>query len=99
MKMYVLVRRDLTTSQQAVQAGHALAKYMWETPIGITGQWANGTLVYLGVENEKHLKKWRDKLEHSEMYFHEWREPDMDNQLTAVAAYGNGRVLKRLDLL
>jgi hypothetical protein len=49
------VRKDLSKSQQAVQAGHALAEYLLHGP---STAWQNGTLIYLGVKNENELKFW-----------------------------------------
>ncbi len=54
-KLFVLVRKDLSRSQQAVQAGHAVAEYLLRGPSTF---WENGTLVYLSVENETNLKLW-----------------------------------------
>lgn len=95
MKMYVLLRHDLTTSQQAVQGGHALAEFLLNCP----QDWNNSTLIYLGVKSERHLYKWKDKLSNMNINFVEWREPDMDNQITALAAYSKEEVFKQLNLL
>jgi peptidyl-tRNA hydrolase len=43
-KLYVLIRKDMSKSQQAVQAGHAVAEYLLKRP---NTKWDNGTLVYL----------------------------------------------------
>jgi hypothetical protein len=54
-KLYILVRRDLSKSQQAVQGGHAVAEYLLRGP---STDWSNGTLVYLSVRDENELKFW-----------------------------------------
>lgn len=58
-KMYVLVRKDLPKTYQAVQAGHALAEYLLHS---LSCSWDNGTLIYLGVRDEEELKSWGDTL-------------------------------------
>lgn len=91
MKMYILVRNDLSNSQKAVQAGHALAEYLQRRP---DTQWKNGTLVYLKVRNEEELLDWHSKLDCIG-----FREPDKNNELTALALVSGGQELKHLRLL
>ena len=95
MKMYVLVRRDLSKSQQAVQGGHALAEFI----LNCQSPWNNSTLVYLGVNTKYQLWAWREKLKELKIKFIEWKEPDMQNETTAIAAYSNHKIFKRLNLL
>ena len=81
-KMYVLIRRDLNKKQQSVQAGHALAEYLLTYPT----DWSNGTLIYLAVNNEAELASWAGKLEGVNIKWTGFREPDINNELTAIAA-------------
>lgn len=95
-KLYVLVREDLSPAQQAVQAGHALAEYLLRGP---EHTWDNGTLVYLGVSNEEKLKLWKYKLESREVPFVVFKEPDLNNEITALASIPtNPKVFKQLKL-
>jgi hypothetical protein len=54
-KLFVLTRKDLSKSQQAIQAGHAISEYLLRGPVTF---WDNGTLVYLTVKDEMNLKLW-----------------------------------------
>lgn len=95
MKLYVVVRTDLSKSQQAVQAGHAVAEILIKKRIG----WKNGTLIYLSQSNEKKLRKlFQNVPTKNKVAFH---EPFWDNQMTAFAAYGRdvAEFLRKLELL
>ena len=80
----------------AVQAGHALASYLLGQPFL---SWDNGTLIYLGVKNERELLKWGEKLDAMDKKWAGFREPDIGNELTAIAAEDDGETFKRMRLL
>ncbi len=82
-KLYVLVRKDLPKSQQAVQGGHAVAEYLLR---GHLSSWDNGTIVYLAVEDEDELKSWGEIFNLACAWWTGFREPDRNNELTAIAA-------------
>lgn len=95
MKMYVLVRDDLSKSQQAVQAGHALAQFMIEHPFS---GWKNGTLVYLKLPKEDltaYLHEWKKQIKH----ISEFKEPDLNDELTAFAFLEPVPEVKEMKLL
>lgn len=93
-KLYVLVRKDLAPSYQAVQAGHAVAKWLLHDQ-----SWQNETLIYLGVRNEEDLTHWAEKLNKKDVSYVMFREPDINNQATALASYNDGKIFKNVKLL
>lgn len=96
MKMFVIVRKDLTTSQQAVQAGHALAEYLLHGPFS---RWHNNTLIYLGVKGLHQLENIKRKFEIEDIPYEVFREPDLNNEITAIATDQENKHTKRLNLL
>lgn len=77
------MRSDLSPAQQAVQAAHAVleagvAFYDPQTQ-------EHPHLVILSVKDERALLKASLKLSHFEYNFKEFREPDKNNELTAIA--------------
>lgn len=94
--MYVLTRRDLNKKQQAVQSGHAIAEYLLNYP---ETSWDNGTLVYLVVHNEEELLVWAERLNAEGLTWKGFREPDRNNELTALATVSEGILFEDLCLL
>lgn len=93
-RLYVLVRKDLSPSYRAVQAGHAVAEWLLHDQ-----SWRNETLIYLTTKNEETLKSWADKLDWKNIKWVGFREPDIGNQLTAIATLCDGKIFRKLDLL
>jgi hypothetical protein len=96
MKLYVIVRKDLTHSQRAVQAGHALAEYLLHSPYF---RWKNETLIYLGVKGLKQLETLKRKLKLQGITHVEFREPDLNNQITAIASDQDCKIFNKMNLL
>lgn len=96
MKLFIIVRKDLSKSQQAVQAGHALAEHLLHGPFS---RWQNGTLIYLGVKGPLQLKKLINRFNEENILYTEFREPDLNNEVTAFATESNNKYIKKLNLL
>lgn len=96
-KLFVICRQDLTTKQQAVQSGHAVAEWLLHS--SQKKSWKNGTLVYLGAKNKKVLSRICKFLEQIDKCFTEFREPYYKDSVTAIASLGDCELFKELELL
>lgn len=94
MKLYVLVRSDLSKSQQAVQAGHAVAEFLLHYK---DTEWNNGTLVYLKSPGDWDLYNWIEGALKERASYMPFYEPDMDHEITALAILGTGNIPKLLE--
>ena len=98
--VYVLVRKDLSLPQQAVQSCHAAIE---ATRLFITSQHSHPHLVLCGVRDESVLRREASRLEFDGVRFASFYEPDRGNELTAIATepiVGEGRhCFRRYNLL
>ena len=78
-KLYIFVDPTLSVSQKAVQSAHCAAEFQKQNP---HAPWINGTMILL---------EWGSRLGHGNVpyccpqYRIDWREPDMENKITAIA--------------
>lgn len=87
LKMYVLVRRDILPLVHAgVQAGHAIAEFVFYHPNENTRKWVteDKTLIVLEATEEQ-IKKQMDLFADRNMNYQPFWEPDMSHTMTAVA--------------
>jgi hypothetical protein len=98
-KLYVIVDRTLSRSQQAVQACHAVANFA----LKYGAEWQHQSIVLLGVDNLDELDKWYYNLSITyrdcKLKIAEFFEPYWDNRLTAIACHGCDDLVKELELL
>lgn len=76
----MIVREDIGLSSCAVQAGHVVFKAACETQFN-----THPHFVYLTVKNLSRLSSAIDKLLNKNLAITIWQEPDLDNEITAVA--------------
>lgn len=88
-RLYVIVRSNITRSQQAIQAGHAVAKFVKEFP----NLWGNRTLLYLRVGSEEELLALRDKLSLFSSNLVTYTDPSW-NSVTAIGVFGSPEVIE-----
>jgi peptidyl-tRNA hydrolase len=82
----VVSRRDLRPGQQAVQAMHAAIDFCFHHPkVAHEWQTQSNYLAVLSVSDEDSLAMLIPKLEKRGILYTVFREPDLDNAITAVA--------------
>lgn len=94
-RLYVLSRKDIGVSQQAVQSGHAVAQFMLEHP----DQWKNSYLILLEVKNINELEKYKYIFQEHNVPHASFREPDRENELTAIAGLNAQHLCRKLQLI
>ena len=95
IKLTVITRRDLTPGAQAVQSAHAAIDFQHQHP-EISKQWHTDSnyLVFLAAEDESDLSKYLQKLSKNGIKCTTFKEPDMKNELTAIAVEPSKHVRK-----
>lgn len=91
-KLFILIDKRLSRSQQAVQACHAMAEFAKAYP-----EWEHRSLVLLGVDGSENLDAWMSRLEGMKRMA--FKEPYYQNRTTAVACHGCDELVQELKLL
>ena len=102
-KLRTITRRDLELPYQAVQSGHAGIQFQHEYP-ELAKDWYHNSnyLVFLTVENESSLQKLIRKASLRNIQVSIFREPDINNEITAVTlepSDASNRITSGLPLL
>lgn len=97
-KLYVLVRKDLDSTYRAVQGAHAIVEYSLKGDQELYKAWNNSTVVFLGVKNEDALMLWEAKLMDRQKPYACFHEPDLHDQLTAIACIDSGEIFRKLNI-
>ena len=92
-RLYVLIDNTLDPIYGCVQGGHAVAQYLLDHKD--VNYWKNEYLIYLDCEN---INEWSELLKFSNLKFSVFREPDLNNSITAIAVEGGDKLFKRLRL-
>ena len=93
-KLFVVVREELPLAYQGVQSGHAVAQWLLDNKDN--QNWNNQTLIYLKTPKLEHLMF---KLDLQLIKYTKFIEPDLDNQITAIALQTDKKYFSKLKLV
>lgn len=88
-RLYVLTDQELSPVYACVQGSHAVAQYVLDSP---DSPWKNDYLIFLKAD----LQKVTDLLDFHKVDRVVFKEPDLDNKITAIAVLNNGHLFKKL---
>ena len=91
-RLYILIDNNLDSIYGCVQGGHVVAQWLLNHP---NQDWNNSYLIYVSAD----ISKWKEKLDILEVDYTEFREPDLNNQITALAVLNNDKMFKNLRLI
>lgn len=85
-KFYLVTRQDLALGSQAAQLCHAMRQFIFEHP-EVELEWFRNSnyIVLLSVSDKEELLKVIDKAKINDIRFSIFREPDLCDELTAIA--------------
>lgn len=85
-KLYLVTRADLSAGQRAVQVAHALRAFVESHP-DVDREWYQNSnyLALLEVPGEPQLARLLEKAQSRGLPASGFREPDRENELTAIA--------------
>lgn len=94
-RLRIIVRADLSPAQQAVQGIHAAQTFASTHPATFDDWYkSSNTLAFLVVSNEYELVRLLSLAEDRGIRSACFREPDIDNQMTAIALEPSTRARK-----
>ena len=91
-KLYVLISNKLDSIYGCVQGGHVVAQWLLNHP---NQSWNNSYLIYVSAD----INKWKNRLDLLDIDYTEFKEPDLNNQVTALAVLNNDKMFKNLKLI
>lgn len=102
-KLVSVTRRDLPAGAQAVQSSHALISFIFDFP-NKASPWfkESNYLIQKSVEDELELKYLAEQCRNMGLEVSEFREPDIGNELTAIAiepSSTTNKLVRKLPLL
>lgn len=85
-KLYIITHSDLPLNYQVPQSNHAAMEFAAQYPAEFL-EWyrKSNSIIVLNCENEQKLVQFAQRLRDKGIRFSEFREPDIGNELTAIA--------------